>query len=45
VNNAWDYGAASAEGTCAHQTWSGNQLVNIDTNYAATPTGPLGCID
>lgn len=45
VNGAWDFGAASAEGTCTHQTWSGNQLVNIDANYAATPVGPLACIE
>ncbi|GAA2388900.1 hypothetical protein [Dactylosporangium salmoneum] len=46
VENAWSYGAVSAENTCSHQDWSGNTLVTIDGNYNVTSTvGPQPCIE
>lgn len=36
VDKAWVYGPTSAENTCAHQDWSGNQIVTIDSNYNIT---------
>jgi hypothetical protein len=46
VNNAWAYGPASAEGTCAKQRWSGNTLVRINKSYKVIETvDPLPCID
>jgi len=46
VDGAWAYGPASAEGTCAHQNWSGNSIVTIDADYDIVSTvSPLPCVD
>lgn len=46
VSGAYAYAPISTEGTCSNQTWSGNTLVSIDANYAATSTvGPQSCVD
>lgn len=46
VNNAWAYGASSAENTCAHQDWSGNQIVEIDSDYNITSVvSDLPCVE
>jgi hypothetical protein len=37
VNNTWgNMAPASAEGTCSHQRWQGNSVVDIDSNYNVT---------
>jgi hypothetical protein len=37
VNNTWGRASpSSAEGTCSHQRWDGNSIVNIDGNYNVT---------
>jgi hypothetical protein len=42
----WDYGASTSNGSCAHQVWSGNQIVTIDPNYVTTSVaGSLGCAE
>jgi len=38
VQDAWAYAPISTEGTCSNQTWSGNRIVTIDTNFAVTST-------
>lgn len=49
VDNAWIYGPVMTAGptsgsNCPYITWSGNTLVNIDSNYNITSTvGPLAC--
>jgi hypothetical protein len=38
--------AASAEGTCAHQSWSGNTIVTVDRDYGVISTvRDLPCIN
>ncbi len=47
VNNTWGNTApASAEGTCDHQRWRGNTVVDIDADYNVTRVvRELPCID
>jgi hypothetical protein len=46
VDQAWAYGPASTENTCANQDWAGNSIVTIDSDYHLTSTvGALACID
>jgi hypothetical protein len=46
VDKSWAYGPASTEGTCSHQTWSGNSIVTIDSDYNVTSTvKTLDCTD
>jgi len=47
VDKTWGGAApASAEGTCSHQDWQGNSIVEIDAEYNVTNTvQPLACID
>ncbi len=46
VNGKWAYAAISTEGTCSHQTWSGNSIVTIDSNYNIVSTvSSTGCVD
>lgn len=48
VNGTWGGAApASAEGTCAHQIWTSNDLVTADMNagHVTAVVGPLGCIE
>jgi hypothetical protein len=46
VQNEWAYGPADARGTCAHQNWSGNTLVTIDSDYNITGTvANLPCVN
>lgn len=48
VNATWGgAAAASAEGTCAHQVWTGNTIVTADMNagHVTSTVAPLGCID
>lgn len=43
VDKSWIYGPAEAD--CDTIQWSGNQLVNIDSNYNITHVvGPLACV-
>jgi hypothetical protein len=44
VKDSWAYGPASGEGTCGHQTWSGNTIVTINNDYNVTSTvSSLAC--
>jgi len=46
AEGSWAYGPIDAEGTCGHQTWSGNTLVNVDASYRVTGTvSATGCVD
>jgi hypothetical protein len=46
VNGAWSYDSTSADGTCSNQSWSGNSIVTIDSNYNITSTvKTIGCIE
>lgn len=38
VNKTWAYGPIDTETTCSHQTWSGNKIVTVDSNYNVTST-------
>jgi hypothetical protein len=45
VKDSWDYAPASAENTCAHQIWTGNDIVTIDGDYHVTSiVQPLDCV-
>jgi hypothetical protein len=45
INKSWAYAPVDANGSCAHQNWSGNTLVTVDADYNITSTvGPLSCI-
>ena len=46
VDSSWAYGPISAQDTCGHQQWSGNAIVNADSDYHITATvGGTDCID
>jgi hypothetical protein len=46
VAGTWTYGPISAQDTCAHQVWSGNAIVTVDSDYRVTATvSGTGCID
>jgi hypothetical protein len=46
AQGTWAYGPTDSANTCSHQTWSGNSIVTVDTNYAVTSTiSSLNCIN
>ncbi len=46
VDGQWAYGPADARGSCAHQHWSGNTVVKIDSDYDVTSTvRALSCVN
>lgn len=46
IDQSWTFSSASGEGTCAHQDWSGNEIVTINPDYSiASTVAPLNCID
>lgn len=46
VDGSWAYAPVDANGSCAHQNWSGNSIVTIDVDYNITDTvADLPCID
>jgi hypothetical protein len=46
VTGSWSFGPISAEGTCAHQQWSGNAIVDADADYRVVAVvEDTGCID
>jgi hypothetical protein len=46
VSGSWEFGPIDAEGTCSHQTWSGNSIVTANASYQVTGTvSTAGCVD
>jgi hypothetical protein len=46
VDGSYAYAPISTEGTCGHQTWSGNSIVDINTDYQVTDTvDTTDCVD
>jgi hypothetical protein len=44
IDGSWAYGAQSAEGTCAHQDWADNSIVDVDGDYRVSSiVSPLPC--